>query len=248
LKLFGKKKNATQVGSTQEIIKFAEIREGVIILKDGNLRQVLLCSSINFDLKSEQEQDAIVYRYQSFLNSLEFPIQILMQSKKLDLSNYLAKLDKVSKEQTNELLKYQTEDYVDFVRKLIDVANIMDKRFYVVVPYLVPPKMNTPKIGQLGQQSAEGVGTLTYDEFKKYKTELDQRIQVVQSGLGSIGVRTALLATQQLIELFYNVYNPEEASKEKLISAEDLQGEVVSSELTRPEESKKENEQPSLTT
>lgn len=236
MQLFGQKKNATQVGSTQDIIKFAEIREGVIILKDGNLRQVLLCSSINFDLKSEQEQDAIIYRYQSFLNSLEFPIQILMQSKKLDLSNYLAKLDKVSKEQTNELLKYQTEDYVDFVRKLIDVANIMDKRFYVVIPYLVSPKVNAPKIGG---QSAKGVGTLTYDEFKKYKTELEQRVQVVQSGLGSIGVRTALLDTQQLIELFYNVYNPEEASKEKLINAEDLQGEVVSSELTRPEEGEK---------
>lgn len=241
MSLFGKNK---QVGSTQDIIKFAEIREGVIILKDGNLRQVLLCSSVNFDLKSEQEQDAIIYRYQGFLNSLDFPIQILMQSKKLDLTNYLAKLDKVSKEQTNELLKYQTEDYVDFVRKLIDVANIMDKRFYVVIPYLVPPKMSASKIGQ---QSAKGVGTLTYDEFKKYKTELDQRIQVIQSGLGSIGVRTALLTTQQLIELFYNVYNPEEASKEKLISAEDLQGEVVSSELSRPKEESKENE-PSLTT
>jgi len=231
LKLFGKKKNATQVGSTQEIIKFAEIRESIIILKDGNLRQVLLCSSINFDLKSEQEQDAIIFRYQSFLNSLEFPIQILMQSKKLDLSNYLAKLDKVSKEQTNELLRYQTEDYVNFVRKLVDIANIMDKRFYVVVPYLVPIKVDASKIRP---RNPEGVATLTYDEFKKYQTELEQRVQVVQSGLGSIGVRTAVLNTQQLIELFYNVYNPEEAAKEKLINADDLQGEVIQSELSRP--------------
>lgn len=229
--LFGPKK---PVGSTQEVIKFAEIREGVVILKDGNLRQVLLCSSVNFDLKSEQEQDAIIYRYQSFLNSLEFPIQILMQSKKLDLSNYLAKLDKVSKEQTNELLKYQTEDYVDFVRKLVDVANIMDKRFYVVVPYLVPPK-----ISPLGKKS-ESAAVLNYDEFKKYKTELEQRIQVVQGGLNSIGVRTAVLDTQQLIELYYNVYNPEEGSKEKLINAGELQGEVVSSELSRPSNNQNE--------
>lgn len=234
MKLFS---NKNQTGSTQDILKFAEIREGVVILKDGNLRQVLLCSSINFDLKSEQEQDAIIFRYQSFLNSLEFPIQILMQSKKLDLSNYLAKLDKVSKEQTNELLRYQTEDYVNFARKLVDIANIMDKRFYVVIPYLVPPKMDTSKIRSKDYQ---GVATLTYDEFKKYQTELGDRVQVVQSGLGSIGVRTVLLNTQQLIELYYNVYNPEEASKEKLINAEDLQSEVIQSELARPPDEKKE--------
>ena len=130
-----------QVGSTQDTLKFAEIRNDTVVLKDGNLRQVLLCSSINFALKSEQEQNAIVYAYQNFLNSLNFPIQILMQSKKLDLSNYLKKLSEKANSQTNELLRSQTLDYIDFIKRLINLANIMDKRFYVVVPFAIPPKI-----------------------------------------------------------------------------------------------------------
>ncbi len=226
------------VGATQDIIKFAEIREGSIILRDGNLRAVLLCSSINFDLKSEQEQNAIIFQYQNFLNSLDFPIQILMQSKKLDLSNYLTSLEKTSAEQTNELLKYQTDDYINFVKKLIDIANIMDKRFYVVIPYLIPTKVNPTQIRQ-----SEHPTVITYDEFKKYQTELEQRVRVIQSGLGSIGVRTARLNTQQLIELFYNVYNPEESSKQKIAHAEELQSEIIRSEADKPEEPKEKNGQ-----
>lgn len=226
------------IGSTQDALKFAEIHNDTIVLKDGNLRQVLLCSSINFALKSEQEQNAIVYQYQNFLNSLVFPIQILMQSKKLDLSNYLAKLTEKANSQTNELLRAQTLDYIDFIKKLINLANIMDKRFYVVVPFLVPPKMNLPKNPLGKNQSSQPI--LAADEFSSYKKELEQRVQVIESGLGSIGVRTALLNTQQLIELMYGIYNPEEAHKEKLIDAEELTGERVQSELMKPQgESKK---------
>lgn len=226
------------VGSTQEALKFAEIHNNTIVLKDGNLRQVLLCSSINFALKSEQEQNAIVYQYQNFLNSLAFPIQILMQSKKLDLSNYLAKLTERANSQTNELLRAQTLDYIDFIKKLINLANIMDKRFYVVIPYLVPPKMNLPKNPLANSQSSGPV--LSNEEFQNYQKELEQRVQVIESGLGGIGIRTALLNTQQLIELLYGVYNPEEGHKEKLIAAEELTGEIVKSELLKPTgESKK---------
>lgn len=225
--LFGPKQ---QVGSTQDALKFAEIHNDTIILKDGNLRQVLLCSSINFALKSEQEQNAIIFAYQNFLNSLSFPIQILMQSKKLDLSNYLNKLSEKAAGQANELLRAQTLDYIDFIKRLINLANIMDKRFYVIVPYMVPPKIEPLKNPIQNQPLA-----LSSEEFAAYKKELEQRVQVIESGLGSIGIRTALLNTQQLIELLYGVYNPEEAHKEKLTEAENLTGEVVKSEIEKTE-------------
>lgn len=221
--LFGKKK---EVGSTQDILKFAEIRDGTVILKDGNLRSVLLCTSINFDLKSQQEQDAIIYQYQNFLNSLEFPIQILMQSKKLDLSNYLEKLQKNTDRLENELLKYQSNDYIHFVTELIDRANIMDKRFYVVVPYLVPPKIEANQARFPGKAKTQQI-MMTLENFKKYAEQLEQRIEVVQSGLASIGIKSVPLSTQQTIELLYNVYNPEESNKEKLIDSDQLQGEIV---------------------
>lgn len=228
--LFGPKQ---PVGSTQDALKFAEIHNDTIVLKDGNLRQILLCSSINFALKSEQEQNSIIYAYQNFLNSLNFPIQIVMQSKKLDLSNYLAKLTEKANTQTNELLRAQTLDYIDFIKRLINLANIMDKRFYVVVPFIIPPKIGPQNPLATGNQAKT---LLTNDEFENYKKELEQRLQVIESGLGGIGIRTAKLNTQQLIELMYGVYNPEEASKEKLIEAENLTGEVVKSELMKKEE------------
>lgn len=241
MKLFAKKE---EIGSTQDALGFREIRDSVIILKDGNLRQVLLCSSINFALKSEQEQNALIFQYQNFINSLNFPIQILMQSKKLDLTNYLAKLEEKSNSQTNELLRLQTADYIDFIKRLINLANIMDKRFYVVVPFLVPPKITPPKIPTqfAGGKPPAAQALMTPDEFGKYQKELKQRVDVIQSGLGSISIRTALLNTQQLIELLYGVYNPEEASKEKLTDAEALEGEVVESALLKPEEVKTDQE------
>ena len=220
--------NNKEIGSTQDFLRFAEIHDNTIILKDGNLRQVLLCSSINFSLKSEQEQTAIIFGYQNFLNSLNFPIQILMQSKKLDLSNYLKKLGKLANSQQNELLRMQNLDYIDFIKRLINLANIMDKRFYVVISFMLPPKANL-----ISTTSAARV-ILTTTEFANYKKELDQRVQVTQSGLGSIGVRSALLETQQLIELLYGVYNPEEANKQKLTEAENLQGEVIESAVLAP--------------
>lgn len=230
--LFSKNK---EIGATQDALPFAEIRDGTVVLKDANLRKILLCSSINFSLKSEEEQNAIIFQYQNFLNSLDFPIQILMQSKRLDLSNYLAKLDKRAGEQTNELLRLQTTDYIEFIKRLINLANIMDKRFYVVVSYLVPPKMNTPKMPSVGKKEAPPP-ILSEEEFQQYSKEMDQRVQVIQSGLGSIGIRSALLSTQQIIELLYGVYNPEESSKQKITTAEELQGEMVESEVFRPQE------------
>lgn len=233
--------SSQQIGSTQDALAFAEIHDNTIILKDGNLRQILLCASINFSLKSEQEQNAIIFQYQNFLNSLDFPIQILMQSKKLDLSNYLSKLEGKAHKQTNELLRMQTLDYIDFIKRLINIANIMEKRFYVVVPFMVPPKIGKPALASNPRQQTSKM-TMSPEEFDGYKKELERRVQTIESGLGTIGIRTALLNTQQIIELLYAAYNPEEAAKEKLIAADELAGEIVESDLLQPKEEIKKEE------
>lgn len=233
MSLFGN--NKPQVASTQEILRFAEIRDGIIITKTGELRQILMVSSINFALKSEQEQTAIIFAYQNFLNSLDFPIQILMQSKKLDLYGYLKKLKDVAASQTNEPLRVQTVDYVDFIERLINIANIMDKKFYCVVSFVPVPKMGTPTLPKKKQTAGP---LLTFSQYQEYKKELDHRTQVISAGLNSVGLRSAPLETQQIIELFYSIYNPEEAAKQKLIQFENLNSQVVESEIERPHESK----------
>lgn len=225
--LWGKPK--PKITSTQEILKFSEIHEGIVITKTGELRAVLMVSSINFALKSEQEQNAIIYAYQNFLNSLNFSIQILMQSKKLDLTKYLATLKETAAKQINELLKIQTLDYIDFVGRLINIANIMDKKFYVVIPFMPPIQL------QPTAKKPANAPKMTLEEFNSYKQELAQRIQVVAGGLGSTGMRSAQLNTQQIIELFYNIYNPEESTKQKLVEMQSLTGPMVESEIEKPQ-------------
>jgi len=226
--------NKQPVPSTQEFIAFSEIHEGVVITKNGELRVILMASSINFSLKSEQEQTAIVYAYQNFLNSLSFPIQIMMQSRQLDLSKYMGKLKKIADAQTQDLLRNQTLDYMDFIEKLIKLANIMDKKFYVVIPYMPATTTSIEKPSSLfGPKKQTSTVKITPEQFTKYHQELQQRVTVIQSGLGSIGVRTAQLNTQQIVELMYEIYNPEEAAKEKLINFNSLNSEIVESEIEK---------------
>lgn len=218
--------------STQDFLAFAEIHEGIVITKTGELRIILMASSINFSLKSEQEQTAIVYAYQSFLNSLTFPIQIMMQSRQLDLTKYLGKLKETANTQSNELLRAQTIDYRDFIERLIKVANIMDKKFYVVVSYMPAAVTQIKKPGGFFSSNKNTNSVqITPQQFEKYKIEIVQRVQVIQGGLGSIGVRTAQLNTQQVVELLYGIYNPEEAAKEKLINFNHLNSDIVESEI-----------------
>lgn len=225
-------KNKPQVASTQEILAFSEIRDNIVITKTGELRVILMVSSINFALKSEQEQTAIIFAYQNFLNSLEFPIQILIQSKRLDLFNYLKKLKEVSSAQTNELLRMQTLDYTEFIERLINIANIMDKKFYCVIPFTPPPKGMPIKSSREKEQTP----LMSYADFKSYSQELEHRKQVVSSGLSSVGLRSAPLETQQIIELLYGIYNPEEASRQKLVNFNNLTSAVVESEIEKPNE------------
>lgn len=206
----------------QQLVEIQEIRDGVIVLKDGSLRVVLIASSINFALKSQDEQDAIVLQYQNFLNSLDFSVEFFIQSRRLNIEPYLDALRDRLKREYNELLKIQTTEYIDFVKAFVESSNIMTKNFYAVVPYTPIHIPNQESVRNtfsslLGSQktAAERQGEREND-FDEYKTQLYQRMEVVRQGLVRTGVRVVPLNTEELIELFYNLYNPGEAEKGKM--------------------------------
>ncbi len=210
--------------STQQYLDIAEIHDDTVILKDNTLVAVLLVSSINFALKSEEEQEAIVQGYISFINSLNFPIQIVIQSRKLNISNYLKQLKIKEKEQTNELLKIQISEYMDYIKELVELGDIMTKHFYVTIQY--NPQEGSKKQGVVSKalssfKVVKMVG-LKKDKFLKYSQELSRRINVVQGGLSSMTLNSQRLDTQSLIELYYNTYNPEESKVEKLTDVNKL--------------------------
>jgi len=195
--------------SAQKYINVEEIKNDIIVLKNKSIRAILLVSSINFDLKSSDEQEAIIGGYQNFLNSLDFPIQIMISSKRLDIDPYLALLDKKRKLQTNDLMRLQISEYANFIKNLTEVSQIMTKQFYVVVPFypienlengFLETVMNffNPK-----DQVAE-----TIEIFETYKNQLWQRVDQIASGLSSLGVKATVLKTEELVELLYSSYNP----------------------------------------
>lgn len=205
--------------STQMYLRIAEIHDDTVILKNGGLRAILRVSSINFNLKSEQEQNAIVYSYQGFLNTLEFPIQITIRSKKLDIDEYLEKLRKIGEKQTNSLLQNQTFEYVEYIAKLVEYADIMEKDFLVIVP-IDPPRAVKPNILQKFFQNMNAKDTYDsikrrHEEFDGLKRGLNQRVSAVRIGLENCSLKVEQLTTKQLIELFYNIYNPTVARIEK---------------------------------
>lgn len=202
--------------SAQEFVSVKEIRDGVVILKDGSLRAILMASSLNFALKSAEEQEAVIIQYQNFLNSLDFSVQFFIQSQKLNIAPYLDSLAEKEKEQTNELLKIQTREYIEFVKSFVEAANIVAKTFYVVVPY-TPPILELGKGGFLSNLfGAAGKKSPTRDQrLDAMKIQLWQRIDAVNQGLVRFGVRAAPLNTEELVELFYGIFNPGELEKGK---------------------------------
>lgn len=195
--------------STQHRLYIAEIKQDVVILKDGTLRGVLEVSSINFALKSEDEQQAIIQGYVSFLNTLDFEIQIVIQSRKLDIRKYLASLDEMAKQQTNELLRMQTVEYRQYIDELVTLSEIMEKRFLVVVPYSPFSKKRKSWFSRAQEVLfPTRVIKLADAKFTKYLKELDRRISIAAGGLTSIGLQVTQLDTQRLIELYYQLYNP----------------------------------------
>lgn len=211
--------------STQSHLPLSQIRDSLVVMKDGTFRAVMVVSAVNFALKSKQEQESIIYQFQSFVNGLTSPIQIVVQSRQLDLNGYLQDLSNRAKDQPNELLQFQMIDYIDFVSRLITLANIMDKRFFVVLPH------NTVTTGSKGLFSfvlgRKTTPSFTQKQFEHYKEELSERVNVMISGLSSMGLRAVQLNTQELIEFYYGLYNPEEAVEEKLTDVDDLQAGVI---------------------
>ena len=225
----------TNPNSTQNTLQIAEIRDGIVIMNDGTFRSVIMVKSINFDLMSQSEQEAVEYNFQGFLNSLYFPVQIFIRSQKVDLQPYIEKLDKIRTEHDNMLLALLMEDYISYIDSLARQTNIMDKKFYVVIPYSPAPNPDQslttnkgffPGLVEMFSAKSEHI-TINEATLEKAKTELRNRVQAVLSGLMQCGVKGLPLDTQELIELFYDTYNPDTATRQQLKDFNNLTADVI---------------------
>jgi len=194
--------------STQQFLEIDQIREGVIILKDKALRAVMMVSSLNFALKSDDEQSAIIYQFQNFLNSLDFTCQIVIQSRKLNITGYLDKIKELEAKQTNELLKAQTKEYHNFIKELVTTGTIMSKSFYVVIPFTL---LETKGVSPLQLLKKPKAATLTEEDFQRCKQQLWQRMEFVALGLRRCSLQAIPLTTPELIELFWGLHHPKQA-------------------------------------
>lgn len=228
-------KSKTSPNSTQNTLQIAEVRDGIVIMNDGSYRSVVMVKSINFDLMSPQEQEAVEFSYQGFLNSLYFPVQIFIRSRKVDLRPYIEKLDKIRSEHDNMLLALLMEDYIEYMSDLSQQTNIMDKNFYVIIPFF--PVVEVQKVLTQNKNFLSGV-TKLFDRTEQHvvinevdlenaKTELRNRVQSVLAGLQQCGVQGLPLDTQELIELYYDSYNPDTATRQKLKEFNTLTADVV---------------------
>lgn len=208
--------------STQSTLQLSEIRDGMVIMMDGSFRAVVACKSINFDLMSDREREGVEYSYQNFLNSLNFPVQILIRSQRVDIGPYLEKLVNIRRTQDNMLLGVLMDDYIGFIDALAQEANIMEKTFYIVVPYFPAGDAATlveQSKGFFGKLFAKPKNTITRIDsaaYQKAKDEIKNRVGVVTSGLFQMGVQSVQLDTKSLGELYYNAYNPDTAVRQPL--------------------------------
>lgn len=199
---------------TQEFVPIKEVRDGIVVLKDGSLRALLMASSINLALKSQDEQQAIIGQFQNFLNSLEFSVQFFVESRDLDIRPYIALLEERYQAELNDLMKIQIREYIAFIKDFTQRANIMTKNFFIVVPY--DPALISRGAGGIVSSLLPGstiMTTLQDEQFEQYRTQLEQRISVVEQGLIRTGVRVVSLGTEEVIELFYKLFNPGELEK-----------------------------------
>jgi hypothetical protein len=204
--------------ATQEFVDIDEIRDGVVILKNGGFRSVLMCGSRNLELESTDGQEAIISAYSDFLNSFDWPLQIIVQSRKLDIGPYLKTLDDLLKVQQNELLKIQTSEYIGFVKNFVTLSDIMKKRFYVVVPFSpIESKSESPfeKLGSIMGKKPEN-RSVSESVFGENKNQLMQRVEHIILALAHVGIKASRLQTDELVELFYNLYNPSEIDKKDI--------------------------------
>ena len=216
--------------STLLHLPIAEFKDNLIILKNGGMRAVLETSAINFNLKSEEEQNSIIYSYQHFLNTLDFPIQILVRSRRLNINDYIEKIKGLAKNQKNPLLKRQTLEYAEYIQKLIEYADIMEKSFYVIIPY-DPIRANKTNMfskffARLNNKDNFLEVEKRLSEFEQLHKGITQRVNLIKAGLQNCGLNVEQVNTQNLIQLFYNVYNPISSRYQRISQIEDLNLEI----------------------
>lgn len=200
------------VSGIQKFIEIKEIKNGVAIMNDNSMKAVCACSSINFDLLSQTEQEALVARFQEFLNALDFPIQIIVASRHFRIDDYLNQIKELEKTQTNELLRIQTSEYINFVQSFVEFANIMSKSFYVVVPFsIIESKQEGffEKVKNIISSTQSSRQKFEIEKFNQYKTQLEQRVSMILNGLQGLGIKTIPLNDEQLTQLYFEFYNVE---------------------------------------
>lgn len=219
---------AQNPSSTQNSLELSEIRDGLVIMKDGSFRAVVACKSINFDLMSSREREGIEYSYQNFLNSLNHPVQILIRSQRVDIGPYIDKLVELRRNQDNMLLNVLMDDYIGFIDVLSQEANIMDKSFFIVIPYFPAGDLSNLKdqakgfFGRVFAKPNNTVKKIDTADYQKAKDEIKNRVDGVTSGLFQMGIQSVQLTTKELGELYYNFYNPDTAVREPLGNFEDV--------------------------
>jgi len=209
--------------ATQEFLSIESVRDGILLLKGGlGLRAILMVSALNFALKSEEEQDALVFQYENFLNSLDFSVQFVIQSRKLNIQPYLEALADRQKEEPGELLKIQVAEYVEFVRTFVELSNVVSKTFYVVIPFEPSIAERRGILKSLGGLLGGAPRNIQEEEeFPRWKNQLAQRVDSVSLGLRRLGLRAVQLNTEELVELFYGLYNPSD------VKSSDTTSEVI---------------------
>lgn len=223
----------TNPNSTQNTLLISEIRDGMVIMKDGSFRAVVACKSINFDLMSSREREGVEYSYQNFLNSLYFDIQIFIRSQRVDIGPYIDRLVEIRRSQDNMLLNVLMDDYINFIDALSQEANIMDKSFFIVVPYFPPGSIANVTdqtkgfFAKLVSKPQNGPTKIDQASYEKAREEIKNRVDLVTSGLFQMGVKSVQLNTKELGELYYNVYNPDTAVRQPLGSFENTTGTYV---------------------
>lgn len=198
--------------ATQEFIPIKEVRDGIVVLDDGSLRGIIMASSMNFALKSDDERQGILLQFQNFLNSLDFTVQVFIQSRRLDIKPYLATLEERKKTEVNDLMKVQIREYIEFVRKFTESTNIMTKNFFVVVPYSAA-FLSSKKSGKKGifkKKEKVAQSQRDVEVFEETRSQLEQRMAIVEQGLIRTGIKVAHLDNDSVIELFYRIFNPGE--------------------------------------
>ena len=202
--------------ATQEFVPIKEVRDGIVVLKDGSLRAILMASSINLALKSSDEQAAIIAQFQNFLNSLEFTAQFFVESRQLDIRPYIGLLEDRYTVELDDLMKIQIREYIAFIKDFTERANIMTKNFFIVVPYdpaLIDRGGTGNALNNLIPNAKQTSSAITNEQFEQYRTQLEQRMSVIEQGLVRTGVRIVKLGTEEVIELFYKLFNPGELEK-----------------------------------